>query len=240
MAQASVLTDNEVRRVFRIIETTRHADRNRLAFILSVYAGLRVGEIAALTIGDVATQDGQARREIKLGAHQTKGSKGRTVVLSNRVRGEIDAHLNSRPNRNHVPHLLHRSAMVGHSRMSAYRCCSRKSTKPPAFGPHRIRDVGLLRRGSMPREWECGQFRSLWAIAISAQLPYIATCRTIRCGMRWSWCDCSIWNSWGRIEFTHHFRDVHSSAKTVQMEKNRHLHLSISSFSTENGLMSCA
>ena len=89
MAQASVLTDAEIRRVFRIIETTRHADRNRLAFVLSLYAGLRVGEIAALTIGDVLTQQNGVRREIKLDPHQTKGSKGRTVVLSNRVRTEI-------------------------------------------------------------------------------------------------------------------------------------------------------
>jgi integrase/recombinase XerD len=49
---------------------------------LSIYAGLRVGEIAALTLGDVATSDGEVRREIKLGAHQTNGSKGRTVVVS--------------------------------------------------------------------------------------------------------------------------------------------------------------
>ena len=93
MGQASVLNDNEIRRVFRIIETTRHASRNRLAFVLSIYAGLRVGEIAALNIGDVVTSDGAARREIKLSAHQTKGSKGRTVVLSRRVQSEIDAHL---------------------------------------------------------------------------------------------------------------------------------------------------
>ena len=106
MAQASVLTDNEIRRVFRIIETTRHAERNRLAFVLSIYAGLRVGEIAALTIGDVAKQTGEARREIKLGAHQTKGSKGRTVVLSNRVRGEIDSHLKTRPNPRHDAPLI--------------------------------------------------------------------------------------------------------------------------------------
>ena len=86
MGQASVLTDTEIRRVFRIIETTRHAKRNRLAFTLSIFAGLRVGEIAALTVGDVATQNGEVRREIKLGAHQTKGSKGRTVILSERVR----------------------------------------------------------------------------------------------------------------------------------------------------------
>ena len=96
MAQASVLTDTEIRRVFRIIETTRHAERNRLAFTLSIYAGLRVGEIAALRFGDVITAEGSARREIKLGAHQTKGSKGRTVIASTRVRKEIDTYLKMR------------------------------------------------------------------------------------------------------------------------------------------------
>ena len=99
MAQASVLTESEIRRVFRIIETTRHAERNRLAFVLSIFAGLRVGEIAALMIADVATADGQVRREIKLGAHQTKGNKGRTVILSDRVRKEIDIYLKTRATR---------------------------------------------------------------------------------------------------------------------------------------------
>jgi integrase/recombinase XerD len=107
MAQASVLTENDVRRVFRIIETTRHAERNRLAFVLSVYAGLRVGEIAALTIGDVVNQHGESRREIKLGAHQTKGSKGRTVILSTRVRKEIEAFAKQRPLRNLDAPLIH-------------------------------------------------------------------------------------------------------------------------------------
>ena len=50
---------------------------------------MRVGEIAALKVGDVLTADGHVRREIKLSAHQTKGSKGRTVVLSEKVRSEI-------------------------------------------------------------------------------------------------------------------------------------------------------
>ncbi len=56
MGQASVLTDTDIRRVFRIIETTCHAERYRPVFILSIDAALRVGEIAALTIGDVTTQ----------------------------------------------------------------------------------------------------------------------------------------------------------------------------------------
>ena len=45
MAQASVLTDSDIRRAFRIIETTRHAERNRLAFILSIYARMRVADL---------------------------------------------------------------------------------------------------------------------------------------------------------------------------------------------------
>jgi integrase/recombinase XerD len=99
MAQASVLTENDIRRLFRIVETTRHSKRNRLAFVLSIYAGLRVGEITALLVGDVVNQHGEVRREIKLGAHQTKGSKGRTVVLSTRVRREISVYSEFQPGR---------------------------------------------------------------------------------------------------------------------------------------------
>jgi integrase/recombinase XerD len=97
MPQASVLTESDVRRVFRIIETTRHADRNRLAFVLSVYGGMRVGEIAALKIKDVANQYGEARREIRLGSNQTKGSHSRNVVLSSRARREIESYLRLYP-----------------------------------------------------------------------------------------------------------------------------------------------
>jgi integrase/recombinase XerD len=106
MGQASVLNESEIRRVLRIIETTRHVERNRLCFVLSLYSGLRVGEIAALTIGDVATQDGDVRREIKLGAHQTKGAKGRTVVLSERVRKELSSFLKSHSSERDDPPLI--------------------------------------------------------------------------------------------------------------------------------------
>jgi integrase/recombinase XerD len=93
MAQASVLNNQEIRRVFAVIDTTKHGARNRLAFGLSIYSGLRVGEIAHLRIGDVANSDGEPRREIKLAAHQTKGSKGRTVIVSSKVQAEIRSFL---------------------------------------------------------------------------------------------------------------------------------------------------
>jgi len=96
MPQASVLSDSDIRRVFRVIETTRYAERNRVAFMLSIYAGMRVGEIAALKMGDVVNQYGEVRSEIKLGAHQTKGAKGRTVILSGRIRREMAAYLADR------------------------------------------------------------------------------------------------------------------------------------------------
>jgi integrase/recombinase XerD len=97
MAQASVLSDADIRRIFRIIETTRHAQRNRLAFILSIYAGMRVGEIVALKIVDVANGERDPRREIKLTAGQTKGAKGRTVIISDRIQREIATYLKGRP-----------------------------------------------------------------------------------------------------------------------------------------------
>jgi integrase/recombinase XerD len=112
MAQASVLTDTEIRRVFRIIATTRHAERNRLAFALSIYAGLRIGEIATLTVGDVATANCDVRSEIKLRAHQTKGSKGRTVILSRRVRKEIGFFLKNLSKRDQNVRSLHQNAIV--------------------------------------------------------------------------------------------------------------------------------
>jgi integrase/recombinase XerD len=41
------------------------------------------------------------RHEIKLRAHQVKGSKSRTVVLSHRVQGKIDTHLKGRSRLQH-------------------------------------------------------------------------------------------------------------------------------------------
>lgn len=44
LKQAKVLTDAELKRVLSVIAQGKHAQRNRLAVLLSHYAGLRVGE----------------------------------------------------------------------------------------------------------------------------------------------------------------------------------------------------
>ena len=63
MKQARVLTDAEFKRLLAVVAQTKHAGRNRLALMLSHLAGLRVGEIAALTVRDVIDSEGKAREQ---------------------------------------------------------------------------------------------------------------------------------------------------------------------------------
>jgi integrase/recombinase XerD len=96
MAQAKVLTEKEVRKVLLYIATKKHAIRNRAMFVVLNYTGMRVGELAALRLCDVLTKDGEIREEIYLSSAQTKGKKGRTVVLSDKAQAEIKAYLQYR------------------------------------------------------------------------------------------------------------------------------------------------
>ncbi len=89
MKQARVPTDAEFKRVMAVVAQTKHAGRNRMAFMLSYLAGLRVGEIASLKVGDVIDGDGDAREQLRLSAEVTKGGHARVVFLSERLRKEI-------------------------------------------------------------------------------------------------------------------------------------------------------
>jgi len=95
MAQAKTLTDKELRIVLATIADHRHAARNRAMILMSVWAGMRVGEIAALKIGDIVAPDGSIKDQINLTADQTKGSKGRVVMLGDRLRKEIRLYVDS-------------------------------------------------------------------------------------------------------------------------------------------------
>lgn len=91
MLQARVLNDAEQKRVLAVVSQTKHAARNRIAFILSYQGGMRVGEIAGLTIGDVFEADGKTvRSQIRLAADITKGGHARVVFVSDRLRREIE------------------------------------------------------------------------------------------------------------------------------------------------------
>ena len=91
MPQARVLTDHEQKRILAVVAQTKHAARNRMAFILSYQAGMRVGEIAALTIGDVFEADSKTvMSQIRLSSDITKGGHARVVFVSDRLRKKRD------------------------------------------------------------------------------------------------------------------------------------------------------
>ena len=121
MAQATVLTETDVKKVCAVIAARSHAARNRAAFLLSVLAGMRVGEIAKLTVGDVLNADGSIAREIKLTAEQTKGNKGRTVFLSERLQRELAAYVKTLPRTQPSLPLIY--SQRGHKRFSNITLC---------------------------------------------------------------------------------------------------------------------
>ncbi|ANV23574.1 tyrosine-type recombinase/integrase [Agrobacterium pusense] len=90
MKQARVLTDSELRRLLAVVAQSKHAGRNRLALMLSHLAGLRVGEIAALTVWDSFDSDGKVREQLRLRAEITKGGHARVVFLNDKLRREIE------------------------------------------------------------------------------------------------------------------------------------------------------
>lgn len=89
MAQAKTLTEKELKRVLIYISLRKHAARNRAMLLITHWAGLRVGEVAALRIGDVIASDGSIKPEIRLLPEQTKGQYARTVFLGERLRKEL-------------------------------------------------------------------------------------------------------------------------------------------------------
>jgi integrase/recombinase XerD len=96
MAQAKVLNEKEIRKVLLYIAAHKHSARNRAMFLLTTNCGLRAKEVAALRLCDVLTVDGKIREEFFLSAEKTKGSKGRTIYLSQKIQEELHNYLSSR------------------------------------------------------------------------------------------------------------------------------------------------
>ena len=96
MSQAKVLTEKEIKKVVKVIDSKRHSSRNRCMFLMTHMSGARISEVASLRICDVLSKDGSIKSEVYLSAQQTKGSKGRTLYLSDKLREEISLYLKTR------------------------------------------------------------------------------------------------------------------------------------------------
>ena len=96
MAQAKTLSQAELDQVLGYVSTKKYALRDRAIILTSFLGGLRVAEIASLTMGDVVNPDGTIKNEIRLSAAQTKGKYPRTVFVSQRLQAELANYLTTR------------------------------------------------------------------------------------------------------------------------------------------------
>ena len=98
MAQARTLNDKELNLLLLYTNTRKHAARDRAMVLMTYYAGMRIGEVAATKIKDVLGIDGNIKRDLNLSVEQTKGRHARTVVLADKLRKELHTYLQTRFN----------------------------------------------------------------------------------------------------------------------------------------------
>ena len=79
--QAKILSRHQEKAVVDYLTHTRNPERDRAMFLLSIKAGLRVGEIAALTWAMVTDATGNVSEAIALPDNASKGKSGRTIYL---------------------------------------------------------------------------------------------------------------------------------------------------------------
>ena len=96
MSTSKALNDEEIKKVLRYAASTYYGERNELILLMSINSGLRVCELAALTIYDVLNSDCTIRDEVRLSAKQTKGNESRAVFLNKKLRKAIKAYLENK------------------------------------------------------------------------------------------------------------------------------------------------
>ena len=99
MAAAKSLTSPEIARVLQFIATQPYAQRNRAIFMMTVAAGLRVSEVAGLTLGDVLDSTGAVRGEVYLASHRVKHAHARTIYISTKLQQELTDYIATRKNK---------------------------------------------------------------------------------------------------------------------------------------------
>lgn len=87
--QAKVLNNQQIQLVLSFLTTTRDPDRNSLIFLLSIRAGLRAKEIAALKWSMVLDADGSIADSIHLEDVASKGCSGRVIPINKQLKSEL-------------------------------------------------------------------------------------------------------------------------------------------------------
>jgi integrase/recombinase XerC len=79
--QAKILTPRQESAILRHLETTRYPKRDRVIFLLSLKAGMRAREIAALTWAMVTDAESQVGDTVALENRASKGTSGRLIPM---------------------------------------------------------------------------------------------------------------------------------------------------------------
>jgi integrase len=106
--QAKVLTEGQMRAAISAVARRRYPERDRVMILLSVRAGLRAKEIAAVTWGMVTDAQGRGGTALHLTNSASKGENGgRTVPLNKELRQaliELKATRNAPEAGEHIVH----------------------------------------------------------------------------------------------------------------------------------------
>jgi integrase len=87
--QAKILSSVQQKLVLSYLDETRHPLRNRVAFLLSMKAGLRAKEIATLQWRHITDAEGSVGSQITIEDKGSKGRGGRTIPMNKALHHEL-------------------------------------------------------------------------------------------------------------------------------------------------------
>ena len=92
--QAKIITEGQQKAVLLFLAGRRNSQRDTVMFLLSVDAGLRAKEIAALEWAMITNAEGKLSDEIRLQDRASKGRSGGVVFMSKRLKDALEAYGN--------------------------------------------------------------------------------------------------------------------------------------------------
>jgi integrase len=103
--RAAILTPYQINQVLLHIEMNSNAPvSDCLKFLISHYAGGRVGEISAMMIADMLEPNGQISDFVRFRAASAKGNKARMVPMHPAIRKALERFIKAHP---HVPYVCY-------------------------------------------------------------------------------------------------------------------------------------
>jgi integrase/recombinase XerC len=90
--QAKVLSERQIDTTIAVLSKGKRAERDTVAFLLSVRAGLRAKEVAAITWCMVTDSAGNVGDEIRLTNDASKGKSGRVIDMNRQLKAALIAY----------------------------------------------------------------------------------------------------------------------------------------------------